>query len=120
MIGIDIFLNIFKKMIFESNHGIVSSYVFTLGIATVSWKFLKQMVIAKFTVEFEFITLENCGEKAERLHQFLYDISRWSKLMPPIRIHCDSQYAIGRAQSNMYNGMSRHIHRRHNTIRQLL
>ena len=61
-------------MIFESNHGIVSSYVFTLGIATVSWKFLKQMVIAKFTVEFEFITLENCGEKAEQLHQFLYDI----------------------------------------------
>ena len=47
--------------------------MFTLGIATVSWKFLKQMVIAKFTVEFEFITLENCGEKAERLHQFLYD-----------------------------------------------
>ena len=55
-------------MIFESNHGIVSSYVFTLGIATVSWKFLKQMVIAKFIVEFEFITLENCGEKAEQLH----------------------------------------------------
>ena len=48
----------------ESNHGIVSSYVFTLGIATVSWKFLKQMVIAKFTMEFEFITLENCGERA--------------------------------------------------------
>ena len=40
--------------------------------------------------------------------------------MPPIRIHCDSQYAIGRTQSNMYNGKSRHIHRRHNTIRQLL
>ena len=107
-------------MIFESNHGIVSSYVFALGIAIVSWKFLKQMVIAKFKMEFEFITLENCGEKAEQLHQFLYDIFRWSKLMPQIRIHCDSQSAIGRAQSSMYNGMSRHIRRRHNTIRQLL
>ena len=40
--------------------------------------------------------------------------------MPPIRIHCDSQSAIGRTQSSMYNGMSRHIRRRHNTIRQLL
>ena len=78
------------------------------------------MVIAKFIVEFEFITLENCGEKAERLHQFINDISRWSKPMPPIRIHCDSQYAIGRAQNSMYNGKSRHIRRRHNTIRQLL
>ena len=78
------------------------------------------MVIAKFTVEFDFITLENCGEKAERLHQFLNDISRWSKPMPPIRIHCDSQSAIGRAQNSMYNGKSRHILRRLNTIRQLL
>ena len=40
--------------------------------------------------------------------------------MPPIRIHCDSQSAIGKEQSSMYNGKSRHIHRRHNTIRQLL
>ena len=78
------------------------------------------MVIAKFTVEFEFITLENCGEKVEWLHQFLNDISRWSKPMLPIRIHCDSQSAIGRAQNSMYNGMSRHIRHRHNTIRQLL
>ena len=40
--------------------------------------------------------------------------------MPPIHIHCDSQPDIGRAQSSMYNGKSRHIRRRHNTIRQLL
>ena len=40
--------------------------------------------------------------------------------MPPICIHCDSQSAIGRAQNQMYNGKSRHIRRRHNTIRQLI
>ena len=40
--------------------------------------------------------------------------------MPAICIRCDSQSAIGRAQSNMYNGKSRHIRRRHNSIRQLL
>ena len=40
--------------------------------------------------------------------------------MPPICIHCDSQSAIGRAQNSMYNGKSRHIHCKHNTIRQLL
>ena len=40
--------------------------------------------------------------------------------MPPICIHCDSQSAIGRAQSKMYNSKSRHIRRRHNTVRQLL
>ena len=40
--------------------------------------------------------------------------------MPPICIHCDSQSDIGIAQSSMYNGKSRHILHRHNTIRQLL
>ena len=40
--------------------------------------------------------------------------------MPAICIHCDSQSAISRAQSNMYNGKSRHIRRRHNSIQQLL
>ena len=40
--------------------------------------------------------------------------------MPPICIHCDSQSAIGIAQSSIFNGKSRHIRHRHNTIRQLL
>ena len=44
----------------------------------------------------------------------------WTKPMPFICIHCDSQSAIGRAQSYMYNGKSRYIRRRHNTERQLL
>ena len=40
--------------------------------------------------------------------------------MPPICIHYDSQSAIGRAQNSMYNDKSRHIRRRHNTIKQQL
>ena len=44
----------------------------------------------------------------------------WPKPVPAICIHCDSQSAIGRAQNHMYNGKSRHIRRRHDTVRQLL
>ena len=40
--------------------------------------------------------------------------------MPLICIYCDGQFVIGRGQNIMYNGKSRHIHRRYNTIRQLL
>ncbi|KAL6326053.1 hypothetical protein AAG906_000928 [Vitis piasezkii] len=97
-----------------------SGYVFTLGGAAVSWKSSKQTVIARSTMESEFIALDKCGEEVEWLRHFLEDIPRWSNPVPPICIHCDSQSAIGRAQSNMYNGKSRHIRRRHNTIRQLL
>ena len=42
-----------------------SGYVFTLGAAAVSWKFSKQMVIARFTMEYEFIALDKCGEETE-------------------------------------------------------
>ena len=97
-----------------------SRYVFTLGGVVISWKSSKQTCIARSTMESKFIALDKCGEEAEWLRQFLEDISRWPKPVPAICIHCDSQSAIGRAQSNMYNGKSRHIRRRHNTIRQLL
>jgi len=97
-----------------------SGYVFTLAGSAVSWKSSKQTVIARSTMESEFIALDKCGEEAEWLRHFLEDIPKWDKPVPPIKIHCDSQSAIGRAQSTMYNGTSRHIRRRHNTIRQLL
>ena len=97
-----------------------SGYVFTLAGAAVSWKSCKQTVIARSTMESEFIALDKCGEEAEWLRHLLEDIPKWQKPVPPICIYCDSQSAIGRAQSKMYNGKSRHIRRRHNTIRQLL
>ena len=94
--------------------------MFTLRGASVSRKSSKQTIIAKSTMEYEFITLDKYGEEAEWLSHFLEDILRWSKPLSLICIHCDSQLAISRAQNNMYNGKSRHICRRHNTIRQLL
>ena len=97
-----------------------SGYVFTLGGVAVSWKSSKQTVIARSTMESEFIALDKCGEETEWLRHFLEDIPRWLKPVPPICIHCDSQSAIGRPQNSMYNGKSRHIRRRHNTIKQQL
>ena len=97
-----------------------SDYVFTLRGGAISWKSSKQTVITKFTMESEFIALAKCREEANWLHHFLEDIPRWPRHVPPICIHCDSQSAIGRAQSSMYNGKSKHIRRRHNIIRQLL
>ncbi|KAL6335793.1 hypothetical protein AAG906_039556 [Vitis piasezkii] len=68
-----------------------SGYVFTLGDATVSWKSSKQMVIARSTMEYEFVTLDKHGKEVEWLHHFLEDITRWPKQVPPICMHCDSQ-----------------------------
>ncbi|GKD25145.1 hypothetical protein Tco_1231359 [Tanacetum coccineum] len=71
-------------------------------------------------MESEFIALDKCREEAEWIRQFVEDIPRWPKPVTAISIHCDSKSAMGRAKSTMYNGKSRHIHHRHNSIRQLL
>ena len=71
-------------------------------------------------MESEFIALDKSGEEAQWLRQFVKDIPQWPKPLSAICIHCDSESAIGRSQCSMYNGKSRHMRRRHNTIRQLL
>ena len=97
-----------------------SGYVCTLGGAAVSWKSSKQMCISRSTMKFEFIALDQAREEAKWLRQFLEDIPIWPKPVPTICIHCDSKSAIGRAQNDIYNNKSRHMRRRHNTVRQLL
>ena len=95
----------------------MSGYVFTLGGATVSLKSSKQTCIARSTMESEFIALDKAGEEAKWLHHFLEDMPMWMKPVPSICIYCDCKSAIDRAQSHMYNGKSRHIGRRYNTVR---
>ena len=56
-----------------------SGYVFTLAGATVSWKSSKQTVIARSTMESEFIALDKCGGEAEWLYHFLENIPKMAK-----------------------------------------
>lgn len=71
-------------------------------------------------MESEFVALDKTGEEAEWLRNFLEDIPEWPKPVPTICIYCDNQATIKRAQNIMYNGKQRHMHRRHNTVRQLI
>ncbi|KAF3618422.1 hypothetical protein FXO38_33432 [Capsicum annuum] len=81
----------------------ISGYVFTIGGRAVSCKSSKQTCIARSTMESEFIALDKAGEEVEWLRNFLEDIPYWPKPVAPLCIHCDSQAAIGRARSMMYN-----------------
>ena len=94
----------------------VDTFLLLVEVA-ISWKSSKQTRIARSIMESEFIALDKADEEAEWLRNFLEDIPFWPKPMTPICIHCDSQAAIGRDGSIMYNGKSRHIRRRHNSVR---
>ncbi|KAJ9538732.1 hypothetical protein OSB04_031465 [Centaurea solstitialis] len=82
--------------IFDSRS--TSGYMSKFGGATISWKSFKQTIIAKSTVELEFIALDKCGKETKWLRQFLEDIPKWPKPVTTICIHCDRQSTIGKAQ----------------------
>ncbi|GKB16580.1 retrovirus-related pol polyprotein from transposon TNT 1-94 [Tanacetum coccineum] len=72
------------------------------------------------TMEAEFVALDKAAEEAEWLRSFLEGIPLWPKSVIAMCIHCDSMAALTRAKNQIYNGKSRHIRRRHNTIKDLL
>jgi hypothetical protein len=66
------------------------------------------------------VVLRVVGIEAKWSINFLIDLPIWPSLRPPISLHCDSQATLLRVYSKSYNGKSRYISLRHNTIRQLL
>lgn len=56
-----------------------SGYVFTLCGAAISWKSAKQTVIARSTMESEFIALDLAGQEAEWLRSLMADIPLWGE-----------------------------------------
>jgi hypothetical protein len=71
-------------------------------------------------MESELAVLGATGKETEWLRNFLIDLPIWPSPMPPISLHCYSQATLSRVYSKSYNGKSRHISLRHNTVRQLL
>ncbi|RVX01359.1 Retrovirus-related Pol polyprotein from transposon TNT 1-94 [Vitis vinifera] len=93
-----------------------SGYVFILGGSAVSWKYAKQTCITRSTMEAEFIALEKASSKAEWLRNLLADIPLWTRLALSMSMRCDSQAAIAKAKSKIFNGKNRNICLRHNIV----
>ena len=97
-----------------------SGWVFTLGGAAITWALKKQTCITHSTMESELVALGAAGKEAEWIINLMIDSPLWKNPLPPFSIHCDSQATLSRVYSKSYNGKSRHISLRHNTVRQML
>ena len=71
-----------------------SGYVFTLGGGAVTWRSVRQTIIARSTMESEFVVLEMAGSETEWLKTFLANIPLGMKPTPSVSMHCDCQSAI--------------------------
>ena len=86
-----------------------SGYVFTLGESAVSWKSAKKTCITRSTMEAKFIALENASFEAEWLRNLLENIPLWTRPASFMSMHCDSQAAITKAKSKLFNWKNMYI-----------
>jgi hypothetical protein len=85
-------------------------YIFTIGLAAVSWRSHKQTILTKSTMEVELVALESATTKIEWLKEFLMDLPMVTKSVLAILLHCDNQCVItivGNAKENAK--FSRHV-----------
>ena len=94
-------------------------YVFTFGRGVISWKLAKQTIIARSTIESEFITLKLVSNEVEWLRNFLANIPLDVKPTPSLSLHCDCQTAITITKNKIFNGKNHHIRLRHEITKQL-
>ena len=71
-------------------------------------------------MEAELIALALASEETNWLGDLLYETPLWEEPIPPILIHCDNTAAIGRVKNHYYNGKSKFIRRKHNTVQSYL
>jgi hypothetical protein len=64
-------------------------YIFTIGGAAFSWRFRKQTILTKSTMEAELVALETTTSEAEWLRELLMDLSIVNKPVPAILLHSD-------------------------------
>nr|GEW20384.1 hypothetical protein [Tanacetum cinerariifolium] len=69
--------------------------------------------VFKYINEFEFVALAAAGKEAKWLRNLIHEILIWSKPIAPISIQCDSAPKMAIADSQVYNGKSRHLGVRH-------
>ena len=93
-----------------------SGYVFILGGSVVSQKSVKQTCITWSIMEAEFIALEKTSSEVEWLRNLLKDIPLWTRPIPSVSMHCDSQAEIVKAKNKIFNGKNMHIYLRHNIV----
>jgi len=89
--------------------------MFTIGGGVATWRSARQTIIARSTIESEFVALEMAGSEAEWLKNFLSNILLGMKTTTFVSMHYDCQSVIAIARNKTYNGNNIH-----NLVKQLL
>lgn len=78
-------------------------YMFTLGGGAISWKFCKQTILTRSTMEAELTTLDTSGVEARWLRDLQVDFPLVEKPVLTILMNCHNQTVITKVKSSKDN-----------------
>ncbi|GJY96358.1 retrovirus-related pol polyprotein from transposon TNT 1-94 [Tanacetum coccineum] len=86
-----------------------SGYIFLLAEGGISWRSVKQSLIASSTMEVEFIACYEATSQALWLRNFISDLRIVDTICIPLKIFCDNSAAIFFSKNNKSGTGSKHI-----------
>ena len=96
----------------------ISGYAFLINGGAVSWSLKKQLVMALFTTEAEYIATAHSVKEALWLWAFMGEITR--PLSAPMVLNCDNQSAIALTKDGQFHVRIKHIDLRFHFIREAI
>ena len=86
-----------------------SRYIFIMVGGFVSWRSVKQTLIATFTMEAEFVSCFEAISQGVWLKSFIYGLRVMDSISRPLRIFSDNLAAVFLAKNNNSGSRSKHI-----------
>ncbi|CAN6485003.1 unnamed protein product [Victoria cruziana] len=86
-----------------------SGYVFTLAGGAISWKSIKQTLVATSTMAAEYIAYYETSNQALWLRNFVAGLRIMTRIERPLRLLCDSNSAVQFSNNNRSLSKSKHI-----------
>ena len=102
------------------SHKSTSGYIFIMASGAVSWRSVKQTLIATSTMEAEFVSCFEATSQVVWLKSFIYVLRVMDSISRPLRIFCDNSAAVFLAKNNKSGSRSKHIDIKYLAIRELV
>jgi hypothetical protein len=93
-------------------------YVFFVGVGAVSWNCKRELIIALFTTEVEYMATSQCTKEAIWLRKLMADVGLVQN--GATNIMCDNQGCIALAKNPIDHSRTKHIDIQHRFIREKL
>ena len=95
-----------------------SGFVFLLASGAISWKSVKQSIIASSTMEAEFVACFEATSHALWLRNFISGLGVVDSIARPLKIYCDNTAAVFFSKNGKYSSGSKHMELKYLVVRE--